>query len=374
MNRENLTTSSILEAEEEEEMQANDAELLFPALMRFSLWYQGVHGYVSVALCVFGIASNLTNIVVLTQKTMLTPTNHLLTALAIADALTMTSYLPYAVYFNCLSIPDETYGHPKAWVFYLLFNFNFTITTHTIAMWLTVSMAVFRYIVVCHHVLGPRLCNLHRARMTIASVFVVTPLVCLPNYVKYRIYERETGGYWFYQNVFVGDVYKTFNFWLFAVILKVAPCVLLAALSALLIRAMRRADRKRRRLKSLGRRIESERANEHCRTTAMLVAVVLCFVLAELPQGVLAFLSGVDAAVFEHVYVPLGDVWDLLGLANSAVNFVLYCAMSRKFRKTFKDVCFNRCRNSMRPPGNRTMSTRAPASNCGDVYLSSVLS
>ena len=42
-----------------------------------------------------------------------------------------------------------------------------------------------------------------------------------------------------------------------------------------------------------GRRRESDRAGERNRTTAMLVAVVLCFVVTELPQGVLAFLSGV---------------------------------------------------------------------------------
>jgi len=37
-----------------------------------------------------------------------------------------------------------------------------------------------------------------------------------------------------------------------------------------------------------GRRRESDRAGERNRTTAMLVAVVLCFVVTELPQGVLA--------------------------------------------------------------------------------------
>ena len=44
----------------------------------------------------------------------------------------------------------------------------------------------------------------------------------------------------------------------------------------------------------------------------MLVVVVLSFVLTELPQGVLALASAVDQRVFDHVYVPLGDVWDVL--------------------------------------------------------------
>ncbi len=216
-------------------------------------------------------------------------------------------------------------------------------------MWLTVALAVFRYIVVCHHTLGPKLCNIYRAKITILAVFVTTVLFCIPNYIMYKprklIEETDgvDGGWWFEENAFVSPFLKVFNFWLFGVVLKVAPCILLSVLSSLLIYAMHEADKKRRRLKSQGRRAESERASEHNRTTAMLVAVVLCFVIAELPQGILAFLSGVDTDIFMNYYVPLGDVWDIIVLVNSAVNFILYCIMSRQFRKTFKDVFFKGC-------------------------------
>jgi len=40
------------------------------ALTRFSVWYQGVHGYVCVLICVFGIVSNAMNIAVLTRRSM----------------------------------------------------------------------------------------------------------------------------------------------------------------------------------------------------------------------------------------------------------------------------------------------------------------
>ncbi|KAK2161310.1 hypothetical protein LSH36_119g12008 [Paralvinella palmiformis] len=314
-------------------------------LKQFGIWYQGIHGYVSIVVCVFGIVSNIMNIMVLTQRNMVTPTNYLLTALAIADMLTMTSYLPFAVYFYCVTELDYEYNHPQGWIVYLIFNTNFIITCHTIAMWLTVSLAVFRYIVVCHHTLGPKLCNLYRAKITIIAVFVTTVLFCIPNYVMYKpvLNKGTTGGYWFTWNTFIKEFHKIFNFWLFGVVIKVAPCVLLTVLSSLLIHAMRLAEKKRQRLKSQGKRAESERTSEHNRTTAMLVAVVLCFVIAELPQGILAFLSGVDNDIFYNVYIPLGDVWDILVLVNSAVNFVLYCIMSRQFRSTFKEVFLVYC-------------------------------
>jgi hypothetical protein len=211
-------------------------------------------------------------------------------------------------------------------------------------------------------------------------VFIATPIFCIPHYVKHRLQRRTADrvvadggtaaatswkvdydeydvltlqstsaygrsavdstdmGYWFAETDFLTSTMNNINYWLFGVVMKVVPCILLAVLSWLLFRAMREAAEKRRRLLSAGRRDESERAGEHVRTTAMLVAVVLCFIATELPQGVLALLSGVNNGVFTNVYVPLADVFDVLVLVNSAVNFVLYCTMSRQFRLTFGEL------------------------------------
>ena len=315
---------------------AGEGESSRSGLMEFSDWYANIHGYVSILVCVFGIIANFMNIVVLTQKNMVSPTNYLLTALAIADMLTMTSYVPFALYFNCLSTQDPEENHALGWVIYMLFHTCFTITSHTIAMYLTVALAVFRYIVVCHHTHGPRMCNMQRTRLTIILVIIITIIFCIPNYIMYIPAKYSTaGGYWIERTSLVTDFQRNFYYWLFGVALKVAPCVLLSVLSTLLIRAMRTAAAKRHKLKSSGRHDDSERNSEHNRTTVMLVAIVICFVITELPQGVLAFLSGINMRIFEEVYTPLGDVFDILVLVNSSVNFLLYCIMSKQFRGTF---------------------------------------
>jgi len=53
----------------------------------------------------------------------------------------------------------------------------------------------------------------------------------------------------------------------------------------------------------------------------------------------LALLSVFYEHLFYAIYAPLGDVWDILVLVNSAVNFVVYCTMNRRFRYTVVD-CF----------------------------------
>ena len=114
------------------------------AIQRFSDWYVEIHGYVALVVCTLGVAANCMNCVVLTRRKMVSPTNVLLTALAIADAATMVSYLPYATYFYVLSAPDPNQMHSYWWALYMILQTNFVITCHTAAMYLTVSLAVFR--------------------------------------------------------------------------------------------------------------------------------------------------------------------------------------------------------------------------------------
>ena len=39
-------------------------------LVKFSQWYQAIHGYVCIVVCSFGIAANIMNVIVLTRRNM----------------------------------------------------------------------------------------------------------------------------------------------------------------------------------------------------------------------------------------------------------------------------------------------------------------
>jgi len=116
-----------------------------------------------------------------------------------------------------------------------------------------------------------------------------------------------------------------------------------------------------------GRQDESERAREHNRTTAMLLAVVGLFQLTELPQGVLTLCSIFIPNFFADVYWPLGDVLDIAALLNNSINFVLYCTMSRQFRETFVDTFLGEsCRGGGSSHGGGAVPVgRGPGRNLG---------
>uniref|UniRef100_A0A914HTK5 G-protein coupled receptors family 1 profile domain-containing protein n=1 Tax=Globodera rostochiensis TaxID=31243 RepID=A0A914HTK5_GLORO len=127
-------------------------------------------------------------------------------------------------------------------------------------------------------------------------------------------------------------------FWSNGMIFKVIPCLLLTLSIWALLRIIADVAHKRRNLAQVMRK---KVPKDH--TTPMLAAVLLIFLLAELPQGVFLVLNGIFSAESFHkrVYLPLGDLMDLLSLINSAVGFFIYVGMSRKFRTVFLQLLFS---------------------------------
>ncbi|OWA50604.1 putative Sex peptide receptor [Hypsibius exemplaris] len=384
--------------------------------------YFPVHGYLAIIISIFGIVSNVINIAVLSQKNMVTPTNAILTALALVDVLVMLTYVPFALHQYILKggtaiTPDawRSYG----WMVFICFNINFTIVCHTISVWLTITLAVFRYIAITFPAKVQDYCSMKRAIMGIVMAFICTAVICTPSYLSVQvsqmserdarrqmdwIYERD--GYVTMYRIDESDLSKNnsnipriISFYAFSVLAKLVPCVVLTWLSIQLVRALVQAERRRFQLKnpnglpprrlpaapgfstngsgqrgslapstktateathflapppggtaamrshsnSLSGGTNNTTTNKQAkappagrdRTTRMLLAILVCFLITEFPSGLVALFSCFSPNFFSFVYGPLGDLMDILALINSSVNFILYCSMSRQFRKTF---------------------------------------
>lgn len=132
-----------------------------------------------------------------------------------------------------------------------------------------------------------------------------------------------------------------------SVLTKLIPCIALTYLSLALIRVLYKANQRKQRLKQRGidyNNIAHQNLvvsnSQNCdRTTRMLLVILLLFLATEFPSGLLALFSAILGDEFSlNVYHNLGEVMDLLALTNSAINFILYCTMSRLFRKTFSKL------------------------------------
>ena len=330
----------------------------YPGLQQFSEAYVGYHGYIAAVVCVWGIAANLANIVVLTRKHMISSTNAILMWLAVADLLTMVSYFPVSIHFYIMKDPRLVFPTSKSvhWIRFMLFHINFTVVAHTVAIWLTIMLAMWRYLFICYPTTGSQFRSMKNAKIVIFLVYILSGIICIPNfmsttYVQAIFPQKPTpnvSSFEFYRlnNSAIVSHHpelENWNYWIQAFLIKLIPCAVLTVFTILLIIAMTKANKRRMQLKSQGRKDESDRAREHNRTTAMLLAVVGLFLLTEFPQGILTLCNIFIQNFFTDVYWPLGDLLDIMALLNNSINFVLYCTMSRQFRDTFVSTFCSCC-------------------------------
>ena len=223
-------------------------------LQVMSVEYAQYHGYVAALVCVFGIIANLANIVVLTRNNMITSTNIILTWLAVADLMTMMSYFPVSIHFYIMAdwrLPFPSSLH-KHWMQFMLFHINFCVVAHTIAIWLTIALAIFRYLFISHPTRGVELCSIHRAKVCVIAVYLLTCVICIPNYLGTNIMQSmihvpsehflpqspnetnishtQTTNISFYEFgvTEISDPFlEIFNFWIQAILIKVTSiCVM----------------------------------------------------------------------------------------------------------------------------------------------------
>lgn len=317
-------------------------------LWRFSQWYRQKHGYVTTVFCIVGIITNILNIVVLTRKQMLSSTNILLTGLAIYDGLTMIAYLPFALWFYCLygTEPTPERNTYTAAAFLLMFAY-FSVVVHTTSILITLSLAVFRCIFIKLPSVRSTMCSIYRAKMAIFICFALAVTVSIPNFIILQIKGHLVTGtnstIWVvtFKDSNRSDRYVYLvNFWMQAILVKLLPGIALGILSIILINTIRVLDKHRKKLK---RRKKTNKSSfklwyrRHNRK-ATLLALMFMFLLTEFPHGIINLLSATIDGFVENVYQPLGDLLDILALVNNTVNFLLYCIMSRKFRKTFISI------------------------------------
>lgn len=202
------------------------------------------------------------------------------------------------------------------------------------------------------------LCSEARCTLGIFLSYVLPIFLCGPTYFAFQvkattIKENDTD-YILYHTALSdtanNEEYLVFYFWMYSVVMKLIPCTILTVISVWLVRTLHKAKKRKQVLREYNntgcmtkqlvnnkKKTKAERRAD--RTTKMLVAVLLLFLITEFPQGVLGLLSGMKGkCFFLKCYQDFGDIIDMLALLNGSINFVLYCCMNRMFRATFEQM------------------------------------
>ena len=328
---------------------------IFDALAATTGGYRKFHGYISGFVCLVGIFGNVISATIWSRKHMLTSTNHILTVLAVADCVSLFMYFLYTTYFFVVTGPSELSEHSKVGMYLVVISFHEFIAFHTLANWLTISLAVFRYMkVCCQNDIAKKYCNVERARLAIYVTFIVTALATIPFYFYYEVYDLQEDapgfkGYWLRRTTFARRhiSYQQTLLWLYGVIFKIVPSGLMLVLSILMIRELRKASKRHKRITKAS--FKTTNSPGYNRTTIMLLAIVFIYMATEVPIAITSFVAGLEGGESHFFYFLLysyiGDILDLIALLNGTSNFFVYCALSRQFRKTFTKIFFGKiCR------------------------------
>jgi 7 transmembrane receptor (rhodopsin family) len=107
-----------------------------------------IYGFLSPPVILFTVITNSLICAVLLRRNMRTATNALLLAMALSDMMTGLWPLPCYVYFHTFGAHREYV--PYRWcVVYSALTEHLPTVFHTASIWLTVALALHRYVCVC---------------------------------------------------------------------------------------------------------------------------------------------------------------------------------------------------------------------------------
>ncbi|KAE9550779.1 hypothetical protein FO519_006010 [Halicephalobus sp. NKZ332] len=378
--------------------QLPNESVIYNILLEVHKAYRPVHTYLSIFICALGAVCNFCNIVVLTRKTMRTPVNMILTAMACCDTVVLFSNLIYTTHYTFVAVAD---CHPRhwsyGWAMFLIAHAHLSLVGHSSSIWLSVMLALIRYLTLRSRgnlngvQIGPK-----HSYIAIASVIVFVSVMNTPNFLTYKITEIPLIANCHIKDpelinalayvpgvsemaVQAGCLVFRMAFWISGTLFKLVPCMLLTIFVLLLMKILNEVKQNRNRLlknsrtgthtngsvspsafeakagKSNGTQLQNSLYRNNSvkngkghhgggggradRTTKMLLVIVGVFLVTELPQGIMAVLSGMFSEEYRrNVYNNLGDILDLLALCNACTTFIIYCTMSAQFRNEFRRV------------------------------------
>lgn len=288
-------------------------------VLMFYFW-----GIVMPIICAAGLVGNILTIIVLFRKEMKSTTVYFLQTLAITD----TGIIIGAILG--LSVISITQLNPNLWyytdVIYprIFMPVNYVVMTlQFLNVWTTVAVSVERYIAICHPFSHFKICKKRNALIIIGSLAIFSIVYNLPRCfaITYTscgvvncdmVVSTDFGETHFYREIF--------SVWLYMILVFIVPLLLLIVLNTVLIKELMRM-RKRRT-------VTNSRENSEFNMSVVLVLVVIVFIFCQAP-GLVAQFHFLDP-VFLLKWMCVSNTFFVL---NCSVNFLIYTAVGKKFRK-----------------------------------------
>ena len=304
--------------------------------------------YVLGAICCFGILGNILNLIVLSRKSLTVHMERLekyahshLIALAVSDLMYCITFLP-----RTFKPPDYSYpSYTSPWLLYDVYHIAVINTFLLSSSWLTVAMAVSRYIAITYPVQARERLGMMVTRIDIGIIFSLSVLFNVPQYFTKTIHSKkcQQGGN-VYFSLKDGALQSNPNAelayeWTYFVVGIIFPLIAVAYCNIFFIRALHTSQKLRRR--HLNYSSSSDSSDSSRVLTLTLCVIVVLYILLVIPAEIIGFFDDYITEHFQnhgnHVvlawYSLTAAICNNLQAFNFAVNFLLYCMINVNFRR-----------------------------------------
>ncbi|CAH1798887.1 unnamed protein product [Owenia fusiformis] len=320
-----------------------------------------VYGYIFPPITILTIVVNTLEMIVYSHPSMRSPTSYLLVAMALADMLTGLIPLPVFFFYYTFGGYRHYMSVSGCYIYQYLRNILPTIM-HTASIWLNLALAIHRYIGVSHSKdIRGIYCTKRAVWTGILIIHVCATCVHLPRFFEVTFqpikFPSKIGN-----NVLEeacipveSDWYASVDFTYFnmyfitrAAVIQVLPCLLLGIFNCLLMKTVVMGNRARKGLLEDNAKLEARLSKESIRTTVMLQVILILFLISEVPVAVILIIKVIQMntgilIIHPNAEAILAVMSNLIILLSYPMNFIVYCSMSRKFKKTMLKIFSQDC-------------------------------
>lgn len=334
-------------------------------------------------ICCVGILLNVLNLVILSTDRFPESSYSYLTALAVADLLSL-------FFFGASGVGRGHYAYDPGWnafEAYVYFPLGSVATVASIL--LTVTVTVERYAFIYHPMRSKAWCNRATARKVVAAAVGVSAALSVPRFFAMRVGDK---GRWEFTEFGRGEYYSSYAVCVYFGLVSVGSCLCLVVFNTLLVVGIHRTHRKRKSLvgsTAAAAKSGNKNQQDDATLTRTLVMVVCVFVAGELPSSLtsrslfVALVGGgggggggnhdlLNATNYRIAVL----VSTALVVAQHSLNFVVYCVFNRRFYAVLRlqFLSLVRCSGkkpdlSLNRPSPKAAEIREPRSNNVTVSL-----
>ena len=292
-----------------------------------------IRTFVIGVIIIVGIIGNSLTFVVFWKGNFKSSTSFLFMGLSLIDSALLLISFPLTTVTAFVKYTGWLQGLSTISPYLIVYGYTLAKTAKMSTAWMTVLVAVNRYIFVCVPLKASEWCTLSKVKIQLAVVLVLAVVCNIPMFVQFRVMcvTRSNGTsslFLEWRRYMVYDAIWYFILW------TGVPLVVLMLLTVRLIKAMK-AHRRMKLAMHRGRQ------QQDSSVTFALIIVVIVFIICHVPtlvSRIAYYLVPYKTLILNDVWIFTYDIANMFIILNSAVNFFIYILANKRFRDVLTET------------------------------------